>query len=700
MAKKKSSNLSLADIKKELNTIRPDSVYNATDNVDKLAKFIPTGVLALDEILGGGFAKGRIVDLYGPEGSGKCLVAGTLIATEFGQIPIEKFIELIDPSTPPLSEHPLEVPLVNMHGEIETSVAFTMNGTKPVIRVVTETGREIISTHNHPHLVVRDSGIQWIETSNLQVGDLVIRGEFKAPEESMYPITPDQSYILGVLSAGVTAELTTSKTEPIIKAKHPTEVYDTVLLPYGGNFVEFMRSAFTSNSRMESYRSFMDQTGFIPAPDEMIEAPLSVLAGNATIIEHYLSGLLEAIGTLEYGKMHVSVMSRRLANQIKILFESIGIRVTLSEVQIAPPLETIGFRIEATGHAYLKFMDIFFPGVQHTTATPPPEVGELIEFEGYEFNSTRFEAITTIEELEGERETYDFSMPTTHSFVANGMITHNTALALKFAANAQKEGTVFFFNAENSYDPNLAESAGCDLDTLEVADIDVAETVFETIRKLIKTGEVSAIIVDSFAGLVTEAELAGEIGDAHVAKLGRIASDGFKILTSETMSEGSDVIIVCVNQLRSNIGAMGNAPKTTVTGGRALKFYASTRINVARTGQITRSGEVVGHTVKFKTDKSKLSPPFQTVEVDLNYDGGYSNEGTLLDLLLEYGILTKSGNWHVDTRTGEKFGNGREAAKGHLREYPDYYDSLYESLMELRYGSNDEADPLEDPQDD
>lgn len=259
-----------------------------------------------------------------------------------------------------------------------------------------------------------------------------------------------------------------------------------------------------------------------------------------------------------------------------------------------------------------------------------------------------------------------------------------TGIAMKFLAEAQKEGAVVFIDLENAYDPDLAELNGVDLDTLRVVHLETAEDVFQLIEDLALTGEVSAVVVDSFAGLVPAAEMAGDIGDSHVGLIGRLASQALRILTKKMPSHGSETIIVFVNQLRANIGAYGNESKDTVTGGRAVKFYSSTRVNVKRFGQIKRGDEIVGHTIKVKTDKSRLSKQNQTAQFDVLYGIGISNETTLLDRCVDAGIVVKSGNWFAVAANGESIGNGKHAAAETLRENRDLYSELLDALTAYR----------------
>lgn len=258
-----------------------------------------------------------------------------------------------------------------------------------------------------------------------------------------------------------------------------------------------------------------------------------------------------------------------------------------------------------------------------------------------------------------------------------------TGIAYSFLAEAQKEGICAFFDLEDAYDPNMARSNGVDTNSLLVFHIEAMEDCLQKVEDLALSGEVSAIVVDSFAGLVPRAELEGDIGDSHVGLQGRLASQALRILTKKMPTVGSETIIVFVNQLRNNIGAVGAQSKHTVTGGRAVKFYASTRINVTRTGQIKRGEEVIGHNIRCKTDKCRLYRPFQVADFDVIYGLGFSNGGTLLDQAVAAGLIVKSGNWYADAETGESLGNGRNNAAEMLSNDTELFERYRALLREV-----------------
>lgn len=255
-----------------------------------------------------------------------------------------------------------------------------------------------------------------------------------------------------------------------------------------------------------------------------------------------------------------------------------------------------------------------------------------------------------------------------------------TGIAYSVIAQAQKEGVCAFFDLEDAYDPNMARLNGVNTSELLVFHIEAMEDCLQKVEDLALSGEVAVIVIDSFAGLVPRAELEGDIGDSHVGLQGRLASQALRLLTKKMPTVGSETIILVVNQLRNNIGAYGNESKHTVTGGRAVKFYASTRIEVRRIGQLKRGDEIIGHTVRCKTEKCKLYRPFQVAEFDVIYGEGISNGGTLLDQAFAAGLVVKSGHWYADAATGESLGNGRVAAAQALSDDPELFDQYLVAL--------------------
>jgi len=252
-----------------------------------------------------------------------------------------------------------------------------------------------------------------------------------------------------------------------------------------------------------------------------------------------------------------------------------------------------------------------------------------------------------------------------------------TTLALHVVANAQREGGIAcYIDAEHALDPTFATKIGVDIDNLLVSQPDTAEQALEICETLVRSNAVDVIVIDSVAALVPKAEVEGEMGDAHVGLQARLMSQALRKLTAAISR--SKTLVIFINQLREKIGVMFGNPETT-TGGRALKFYASMRIDVRRISSIKEHEQDVGNRVKAKVVKNKLGPPFKVSEFDILFDEGISKEGDILDLAVAEKLVQKSGSWF--SYNGENLGQGREATRQYLKSNPDVTAKLREQIL-------------------
>jgi len=242
-----------------------------------------------------------------------------------------------------------------------------------------------------------------------------------------------------------------------------------------------------------------------------------------------------------------------------------------------------------------------------------------------------------------------------------------TTLGLHIIAEAQRNGGIAaFIDAEHALDPIYARALGVDIDELLISQPDTGEQALEITDMLIRSGSLDVVVIDSVAALVPRAEIEGEMGDAHVGLQARLMSQALRKLAG-TISR-SNTTAVFINQMREKIGVMFGNPETT-PGGRALKFYASTRLDIRRIESIKEGNEVIGNRVRVKVVKNKVAPPFRQAEFDIMFGGGISREGSLLDVAVDYDVVRKSGAWY--TYDGDQLGQGRENAKRFLRENPE-----------------------------
>ncbi len=247
-----------------------------------------------------------------------------------------------------------------------------------------------------------------------------------------------------------------------------------------------------------------------------------------------------------------------------------------------------------------------------------------------------------------------------------------TTVTLHMVAEVQKRGGIAgFIDAEHALDPTYARNIGVDIDNLYISQPDNGEQALEITETMVRSGAVDIIVVDSVAALVPKAEIDGDMGDSHVGLHARLMSQALRKLTAVVSK--SNCTVVFINQLREKVGVMFGNPETT-TGGRALKFYASVRLDIRRIEAIKQSGEVIGSRTRVKVVKNKIAPPFKEAEFDIMFGKGISKEGDVLDLGANSGIVVKSGAWY--SYNGEKIGQGRENAKIYLRDNPAVMEEI------------------------
>ena len=256
-----------------------------------------------------------------------------------------------------------------------------------------------------------------------------------------------------------------------------------------------------------------------------------------------------------------------------------------------------------------------------------------------------------------------------------------TTVALHMIAEVQKRGGIAgFIDAEHALDPIYAQAIGVDIDNLYISQPDYGEQALEITDTMVRSGAMDIIIIDSVAALVPKAEIDGEMGDSHVGLHARLMSQALRKLTA--VISKTNCTVVFINQLREKVGVMFGNPEVT-TGGRALKFYASVRLDVRRIETLKTNGEMIGNRARVKVVKNKISPPFKEAEFDIMFGEGISREGDILDLAAEQSVINKSGAWYA--YNGEKIGQGRENAKIFLKQNPDILAEV-EHQVRVKYG--------------
>ena len=268
-----------------------------------------------------------------------------------------------------------------------------------------------------------------------------------------------------------------------------------------------------------------------------------------------------------------------------------------------------------------------------------------------------------------------------------------TTLTLHVVAEIQKlGGTAAFVDAEHALDPGYAQKLGVNIDELLVSQPDTGEQGLEITDMLVRSGAVDLVVVDSVAALTPKAEIEGEMGDSHVGLHARLMSQALRKLTGNI--NRSNCLVIFINQIRMKIGVMFGSPETT-TGGNALKFYASVRLDIRRTGSIKKGDEVIGNETKVKVVKNKVAPPFKQAEFDILYGEGISREGEIVDLGVAAGIVDKSGAWY--SYQGNRIGQGKDNARVFLRENPDLAKTIEARIREQMLPRPADDAPVADP---
>jgi len=271
-----------------------------------------------------------------------------------------------------------------------------------------------------------------------------------------------------------------------------------------------------------------------------------------------------------------------------------------------------------------------------------------------------------------------------------------TTVALHCVAEAQKKGgTCAFIDAEHALDPNYASCIGVDIDNLLLSQPDSGEQALDIAETLVRSGCIDVIVIDSVAALVPRAEIEGEMGDSHVGLQARLMSQGLRKLTGIIAKSGT--VCIFINQLREKIGIMFGNPETT-TGGRALKFYSSVRLDVRKTETLKNGTDVIGNHVRVKIVKNKVAPPFKEAEFDILYGQGISREGSIIDLAVENNIIDKSGAWFA--YKGQKIGQGKENARQYLIDNPEVCNEIEELIRDSYKPADSSYEADDDTSDD
>jgi protein RecA len=730
------------------------SVMRLGDDARAPVEVIPTGSIALDVALGiGGLPRGRVVEIYGPESSGKCLTADTYVWSDRGLETIAEIFaraEMKASCTSRVSDvRKYGIRLVNEHGELESVAALTHNNRKPVLRLRLRSGRVINVTRNHPLRVMSERGfIVWRRAGKIQAGDTLVSATFGAVQAAENTgLSEDEAILLGYLVAAGSLSYDYSirftNWDPEVSGEFTRimeGLFGVQVRSYGGK-------EFAVNGKAIRER-FAKEYGLDYVMAAGKKVPACVRTAGHKVQSAFLSALFEGDGWIDSSTIGLGTASEELARQVQLMLYGLGVpaavsskydskhrrdhwSVTINSAVAGRFLSEIGSRSSrrrAQVEKCFRFstLDPQFEDIPHVSGLLydlRDDCGGDREFDriagdlsrqGTNLSCSRqrlakivewcerrvdplsaggqvivrhlrvlaempytYEDVVSIQDV-GLQPTFDVVLPDTHSFLANGVLSHNTTVALHAVANAQKAGGIAaFIDAEHALDPEYAKKLGVDTDALLVSQPDTGEQALEIADMLIRSGALDLVVVDSVAALVPRAEIEGEMGDSHVGLQARLMSQALRKLAGALNQTKTTAIFI--NQLREKIGVLFGSPETT-TGGKALKFYASVRLDVRRIETLKDGTEPVGSRTRIKVVKNKMAPPFKQAEMDILYGIGISREGGLIDLGVDQGIVRKSGAWY--TYEGDQLGQGKENARNFLRSNPDLSDEIEKKIKE------------------
>jgi recombination protein RecA len=620
----KSLEMALAQIERQFGK---GSVMRLGEGARAPVEVIPTGSIALDVALGiGGLPRGRVVEIYGPEGSGKALALDTPIPTPKGWTAMGELS--------PGQE------IFAGDGSL-TQVTFTtpvMTGHE-CFRVRFSDGTEIIADADH----------QWVTTT------LWGRTERWSP-----------------------AVVTTREMAATVRARdgHALNHAIPTCGPLEYPAQELPVAPYTLGAWLgDGTTGSAAQLRKVGVLDEK-HIPASYLHGSVAQRLALLQGLMDTDGTVSTGgsgtgrgsgaaMCEFSVVGERLARDVYELLLGLGIKVTFRSAPAVLNGRQTGVRYRLGFQTNLPVFRL------------PRKASRLAPLRTRRATLRYVTAVEPVDSVPVRCIQVDHP---SHTYLAGRecVPTHNTTVALHSVANVQKAGGIAaFIDAEHALDPEYAKKIGVDTDALLVSQPDTGEQALEIADMLIRSGALGIVVIDSVAALVPRAEIEGEMGDSHVGLQARLMSQALRKLTG-ALSQ-SRTTAVFINQLREKVGVLFGSPETT-TGGRALKFYSSVRLDVRRIETLKDGTDAVGNRIRVKVVKNKMSPPFRQAEVDLLFGLGISREGGLIDLGVEQGIVRKSGAWY--TYEGDQLGQGKENARNFLKDNPDLADAIEKRIKD------------------
>ena len=720
---------------------------------DRLAEVetIPTGCLGLDIALGvGGLPRGRVIEIYGPESSGKCVTADTHVLSDAGLLSIAELFALKGKKATCTSRiEEVEAGLVNERGEVELTSHFTWNNRKPVKVVETSLGLRLKETFKHPIRVMDANGfVVWRNGGQVAVGDhaVVMRGTGVYGSTDL--ATTEEATLLGFLVADgcnvSEARVAFSNSDPDIVAEFAGLAASMAPRLEMRSYPKADTATIDHHVNDREWRTDLaGRLGLDYVLSAQKTVPLSIRSSGEGVQRAFLRAYLELECSLDPKKrlLEVASASRVLLEQVQLMLLNMGRigtldikpvdgtdywRLTYSGSEGAALVRDLGFRSAARLAVAATFAE---ESRGSTNIDSIPNIGGLLRslYESCDVRSREADdllgdcmdpspranvtyprlarIVTFFEEVAGplghpllthlrellrarpffskivsitdeEHPTFDVCMPRTHSFWSNGLVSHNTTLMLHVIAEAQKRGGVCaFVDAEHALDPVYARKLGVNVDDLLISQPDNGEQALEITDTLVRSGAIDVLVIDSVAALTPRAELDGEMGDSQPGLQARLMSQALRKLTASISK--SNTMVVFINQIRMKIGVMYGSPETT-TGGNALKFYASVRLDIRRIGAIKDGDETIGNQTRVKVVKNKVAPPFRQAEFDILYGVGVSRHGELIDLGVKAGVVEKSGSWY--SHDSQRLGQGKEKTRDFLIAHPEVSDAIEKAI--------------------
>lgn len=771
-----------------LKKINSDKRFKTDNNSNIISKLsdkpldvekVSSGSLVLDDLLGGGIAKGRVIEIYGAESSGKCLDKDTTILTEDGLLTIEQIFNKFGQKTvnttrvTDISSKNFKV--VNEKGELEKVVALTHNGSKKVRTLNLKNGRELTATYNHPIRIINQNGnIVWKKVGNLLVGDTVVsyakESSSIGKETVSLSIAEYLGYIISEGYVGDNNKVTFTNYYDNDVKEHYKELALKVaeeLTPenpidikvYDHNDNEQVEFHINSNV----FREALYKLGVDHVKSAEKTVPNVIKQGTTNIKQSFLSTLFEGDGWIEKsGNIGYASLSKELVKDVQLLLLTLGINSSINR-RFNKHYQTESWTLLINGKNSYDFIEkigfvsrrkkkiaeqrvIKNDSISYEESVPyinniildlvsnvggdkqskritddlvrdnitivseylrvsQKRLGKIIEWtenkeniseyavsllnilKFYHNSNYSYSPVVSIEDKD-KINTFDLALESTHSFIANGIVNHNTSIALTTVGNIQKEGgTAVFIDVENALDPKYARVLGVNTDELAVSQPNNAEQALDLLQELTETGVVDIIVLDSVAALVPTAELEGDTGDQTIGLLARIMSKSLKKLISSANRTGTTILMI--NQTRTDIGKFSPfGTPTTTSGGKALKFYASQRIEIKK-GQQVKSDDagsknkIIGNEVKFKIVKNKIAPPFATGDSILTFNQGINKAADMLKIAPIYGVIERpNARTYVDAETGEPFAKSKAEALEVLEKDTELFNKLQTALLD------------------